>query len=67
MHKFGTILVVVGGLLTAIGLLGGFGFMFAGSDDIAKPLLATVPLGFVVGFAGLVTTLLCPVGGDQSR
>lgn len=60
MHKFGVILLIVGGLLTAVGLVAGFGFMFAGIDDSAKLFLAMVPIGFVLGFAGIVTTLMFP-------
>ena len=38
--------------------------MFAGQDDLAKMLLAAVPIGFVTGFAGIVTTLMYPAERD---
>lgn len=62
MHRFGVILLIVGAVLTAVGLVAGFGFMFAGEDELAKLLLAAVPIGFLTGFAGVVTTLMFPSG-----
>ena len=32
--------------------------MFTGSNEMAKPFLATIPVGFLLTFAGLTTTLL---------
>lgn len=58
MHRLGVAVVVVGGLLTGIGLIVGFALMFGGHDDGAKLFLALVPVGFLLGFTGLVTTLL---------
>lgn len=65
MHRLGTYLLVLGGLLTIVGLVFGFGFMFAAHDSYAKFFLAVVPLGFVVGFAGVVMTLLNPPSTDR--
>lgn len=59
-HRLGLYALSLGGVLCAVGLVLGFGFMFAGRDEDAKLLLAAVPLGFVVGFAGIVMTLLNP-------
>ena len=65
MHRLGVYLLWLGAVLTGVGLVGGFGAMFSGADGIAKLLLAAVPLGFVLGFAGIVTTLLYPQAGDN--
>lgn len=67
MHKVGMFALTGGVLVTLIGLLGGFGFMFAGHDELAKPFLAAIPLGFLLGFAGLVTTLLNASQSDDRR
>lgn len=58
MHKAGQFALVIGVLLTLVGLVGGFGAMFSGHDGPAKALLALVPLGFVAGFTGIVLTQL---------
>ena len=58
MRRFGNWLLVAGVVLTAVGLIAGFGLMFAGEDDAAKAFLASVPIGFLLGFTGLVTQLL---------
>ena len=57
-HKLGVWALICGGILTLVGLVGGFGLMFAGIDDHAKTFLAFVPLGFLCGFTGIVMTLL---------
>ena len=57
-HRLGTYALILGALLTAIGLVAGFGFMFNGYDAQAKAFLAAVPMGFVIGFLGVVMTLL---------
>ena len=57
-HRIGTWALIVGALMTVVGLLAGFGFMFAGHDEPAKLFLALVPLGFLAGFTGIVMTLL---------
>lgn len=60
MHRLGTYALVLGALLTVVGLVLGFSFLFAGADERAKLFLAAVPLGFVSAFAGVVMTLLNP-------
>ncbi len=65
MHKFGIISLYLGLVLTVIGLIGGFGLMWVGIDDWAKPLIATVPLGFLLVFNGVVTTLLYRPGSGS--
>jgi hypothetical protein len=68
MHKFGMFSLYLGLVLGAIGLIGGFGLMFAGSDVWAKPLIAMVPIGFLLMFTGVVTTLLhSPADGTESK
>lgn len=60
VHRIGVYALVTGGVLALAGLLLGFGFMFAGRDGFAKLFLAAVPMGFVLGFLGIVMTLLNP-------
>jgi hypothetical protein len=68
MHKFGMISLYLGLVLGAIGLIGGFGLMFAGGDTWAKPLIAMVPIGFLLVFNGVVTTLLhSPNSGSEPK
>jgi hypothetical protein len=68
MHKFGIISLYLGLVLGAIGLVGGFGLMFAGGDAWAKPLIAMVPIGFLLVFNGVVTTLLhSPHSGSEPK
>jgi hypothetical protein len=68
MHKFGMISLYLGLVLTAIGLIGGFGMMWAGNDAWAKPLIAMVPVGFLLMFTGIVTTLLhSPRSGSRPK
>lgn len=58
MHKLGTYALIIGAIFTIVGLALGFGFMFAGHDGATKLFLAAVPLGFMIGFVGMVMTLL---------
>lgn len=58
MHRLGTYALIVGATLTLMGLALGFGFMFAGQEGPTKLFLAAVPLGFMIGFVGMVMTLL---------
>ncbi len=57
-HALGVGALILGGVMIVIGLIAGFGFMFAGIDDMAKRFLPLVPLGFLAGFVGVVMTLL---------
>jgi hypothetical protein len=52
--------LIIGALCVLLGLTVGFGAMFSGYDEIAKIMLALVPIGFISGFAGIVTTLMFP-------
>ena len=56
--KIGRYLFVLGLILTVVGLVAGFGFMFQSIDEWAKIFLMLVPVGFVVGFAGFTATLM---------
>ena len=59
MDRFGRYSLIVGLIITVVGLIFGFGFMFADShEELAKMFLMAVPLGFLLGFAGLSTIVL---------
>ncbi|MGM0554638.1 MAG: hypothetical protein ACQETK_12880 [Pseudomonadota bacterium] len=58
MHRFGVISLYVGLVMAIIGLIGGFGLMISGEQSWSKPLVAMVPIGFLLVFNGLVTTIL---------
>jgi uncharacterized membrane protein len=57
MHRFGTFLVWLGVILTAVGLVFGFGAMFTDADHQAVNLLGLVPLGFMALLTGVVMVL----------
>ena len=56
--KIGRFLFIFGLILTLVGLVAGFGFMFQDIDEWAKLFLMLVPVGFVIGFAGFTATLM---------
>ena len=56
--KVGRVVLIIGLLITVIGLIAGFTLMFKGYDDLAKVFLMIIPIGFIVGFAGLTATLI---------
>ncbi len=58
MHQVGRVTIYIGGALTALGLIIGFGAMFMDHDDYAKLFIGLVPVGFVLLLTGTVTTLL---------
>ena len=60
MYRAGRFAVWLGILLTAVGVIGGFGAMFTDHDDLAMIFLSMVPFGFVILFSGMVATLLSP-------
>jgi hypothetical protein len=63
----GKICFYVGLFLTILGIVFGFGFMFAEADEWAKFFFMVVPLGFLLLFAGLSTGLLfAPRDSDNS-
>jgi ABC-type Na+ efflux pump permease subunit len=56
---FGKIVAYVGLLITVVGLILGFGLMFQGdNDELAKLFLMSIPLGFVMLFAGFTTVIM---------
>jgi len=58
MHRFGRLAVIIGILLTAVGLIAGFGAMFKDADGMAVNLLMLVPLGFALLLTGVTVTQL---------
>lgn len=58
MLKFGRWLLVIGAVLTAVGLIVGFGLLFTGHKESALSGLSLAPIGFILGFAGLVIVVM---------
>ena len=58
MDRLGRYSVILGLVLTVVGLVCGFGFMFADKDDLAQFFLMIVPVGFLILFAGLSTVVM---------
>jgi hypothetical protein len=56
--KVGRYLFVLGLIVTVVGLIAGFTLMFQDYDEWAKMFLMIIPIGFVIGFAGLTATLI---------
>lgn len=65
MVRLGRWTLLLALVLIVAGLLGGFGMMIAGVAN-PLPLLGLVPLGFVLGFAGLAMVVLHGPRGDES-
>ena len=66
MYRFGRIAGYLGLVLTVLGIVVGFGALFNHAEELAKVFLAIIPVGFVILFAGVTTTLLSgPKKGDQ--
>lgn len=57
-NRIGKGLLLFGVLVTMIGLVAGFAFLFTEQDERAKLFLGAVPPGFLLVFTGLVMTLL---------
>jgi len=58
MHKAGRFAVIAGILLTVSGMVIGFTLLFKESENAIIWLGSIIPLGFIVLFTGMVTTLL---------
>ncbi|SEA60946.1 hypothetical protein SAMN05660964_01982 [Thiothrix caldifontis] len=58
MDRLGRYSLIIGLVITVVGLIFGFGFMFVDSDELAKIFLLAVPLGFLITFAGLSTIVI---------
>ncbi|MCK5896183.1 MAG: hypothetical protein KAG20_05225 [Cocleimonas sp.] len=55
----GKIVAFIGLFITIVGLLFGFGLMFQGGNDVlATFFLMSIPVGFVVLFAGFSTVIM---------
>ncbi|PID48743.1 MAG: hypothetical protein CR991_10085 [Proteobacteria bacterium] len=58
MLLLGRIVFVIGLIVTIIGVVGGFGFMYADVHNWAKFCFMLSPVGFLLLFVGLSTTVL---------
>ena len=58
MHKAGKYAVYAGILLTVSGMVIGFTLLFNESENAIIWLGTIIPLGFIILFTGMVTTLL---------
>ena len=58
LARIGQILFIIGLVLTVVGLIVGFTFMFQGNDKWAMRFLMAVPTGFVFLFTGLATSVM---------
>ena len=58
MHKVGKLAVIAGILLTVFGMIIGFTLLMNESENAIIWLGTVIPVGFIVLFTGMVTTLL---------
>ena len=58
MHKAGKYAVIAGILLTVIGMIIGFTLLIKESENAIIWLGTIIPIGFIVLFTGMVTTIL---------
>ncbi len=58
MHKAGRFAVIAGILLTVSGMVIGFTLLFTENENAIIWLGSIIPLGFIILFTGMVTTLL---------
>ena len=58
MHKAGKLAVIAGILLTVIGMIIGFTLLMNESENAIIWLGTVIPVGFILLFTGMVTTLL---------
>jgi CDP-diglyceride synthetase len=58
MHRLGRITTWSGVILTAIGLVGGFGLIWLNQHQLAKMFLMLTPLGFLLLLTGVATAFL---------
>ena len=58
MHKAGKLAVIAGILLTVSGMIIGFTLLIKESENAIIWLGTIIPVGFIVLFTGMVTTLL---------
>ncbi len=67
MDRIGRYSTIIGLLLTVVGLVFGFGFMFAHNDELAKFFLMVVPFGFLILFAGVSTVVMFSPREDDKK
>jgi hypothetical protein len=65
--RIGGFAVLGGAAVTVVALIAGFFFLFTDQDTLAKPFLVLVPIGFLVTFTGLVTTVITEQRTDGRR
>ena len=58
--------LVLGSAITVAGLFLGFTFLFSDHDVWAQRFLFTVPIGFLLLFAGVVTVVLSDSRSDEN-
>jgi uncharacterized membrane protein len=64
--RLGQIVFIIGLILTVVGLIFGFWFMFQGNDEWATKLLFAVPVGFMFLFTGLATSVMFSPRDDSA-
>jgi hypothetical protein len=67
MARIGGFAIIGGAIVTVVALIAGFFFLFTDQDTLAKPVLVLVPIGFLVTFTGLVTTIITEQRSDGRR
>lgn len=65
MRRFGSISLYMGLLITVVALIMGFAALWAGATDWAKPLLMSVPVGFLLVFNGVITLIIYTPRAEQ--
>ena len=58
MLRIGRITTWLGVILTAVGLIAGFGLIWLGQQQTAKIFLMLTPIGFLLLLTGVVTAFL---------
>jgi FtsH-binding integral membrane protein len=58
MVLVGKIGLILGLIITLVGLVGGFSAMFSNYDQLATLLFMSIPAGFILMFAGLSTVVM---------
>jgi hypothetical protein len=66
-RRFSIVAMVTGALIIATSLAVGFFALLTDQDELAKRLLPLVPLGFLIGFTGLVASLFTGSRRDGPR
>ncbi len=64
MHKAGKFAVIAGILLIVSGMVIGFTLLFNEGENAIIWLGTIIPVGFIVAFTGMVTTLLSNTDDD---